>query len=78
MFEKPINTNLKENEYGCRVHSNNLPPMDVPDIGASKEDLAKKNAAYAPTDDVSVRLTQNYKNARAKLIEDGKNRWRKE
>lgn len=78
MFEKPINTNLTENEYGCRVHIDNRPPIKGVPVGSSAETREGQGVLNIRTGKETVHTTQNYKNYKAKLIEDGKNRWKKE
>lgn len=78
MFEKPINTNLTENEYGCRVHTDNRPPIKGVPVGSSAETREGQGVLNIRTGKETVHTTQNYKNYKAKLIEDGKNRWKKE
>ncbi|MCS5586689.1 MAG: hypothetical protein NZ702_04205 [Gammaproteobacteria bacterium] len=77
MFEKPITTNLKNNEYGCRVHAVDRPSIKGAPVGSSAETRVKQGALNIRTGKETVRTTQNYKNYKAKLIEDGKNRWKK-
>jgi len=77
MFEKPINENLTENEHGCRVHTTNRPPMKGVSVATSAEAREKQGVLNIRTGKETVDTTQNYKNYKAKLIEDGKNRWKK-
>jgi hypothetical protein len=76
MFEKPMNQNLVTNKFGNRVHVSTSQTVEEVKFGSSIKARETQGALNKRTGKETVRLTQDYKNNRVKLIEDGEKRWR--
>jgi|JYMV01.1.fsa_nt_gi hypothetical protein len=75
MFEKPMDQDLVTNKFGNRVHISKGKPVKEVKFGSSIKARETQGALNKRTGKETVRLTQDYKNNRAKLIEDGEKRW---